>query len=84
MSTMLPKPVADLMAMLARRGYQSRQGFGVESFTAPGACLGCGGDVAYPFDGSGLWDRACCRQCGRMVLPVATRGGYRIRWEPDA
>lgn len=84
MSALLPKPVADLLTMLARPGYQSQNGFGVETFTTPAACLGCGGDVAYPFDGSGLWDRAYCRQCCRMVLPVTTLGGYRIRWEPEA
>ena len=75
-----PLPVVELVALVTRRGFRPSVHDGLETFIAPGGCLGCGGHVAYPFDGS-LWFGGWCKACGKVRL-VVMRRGFAYRWEP--
>lgn len=75
-----PLPVAELVALVTRRGFRPAEHRGLETFIAHGGCLGCGGHVAYPFDGA-LWFTGWCKACGKVRL-VVMRRGFAYCWEP--
>lgn len=78
-----PDAVTALIELVTSPGNRPSIGGDLETMLAPGACLGCGGTVWYPYDGRDMWDGGNCKHCGPVDL-VTLRGGFVHRFKRRA